>query len=82
MEEFDKVQKHLTEDLRQQLDRRYVQEMKELYRNKQMQTNEEIQGIAELITRALRREGHEVPAPKEPPTCWKCSETGHKKRIV
>ena len=38
------------------------------------------QGIAELITRALRKEGHEVPTPREPLTCWKCSETGHKKK--
>ena len=55
MEEFDKVQKQLTEDLRQQLDSRYGQEMEELYRNEQMQTNEEKQGIAEPITRALRK---------------------------
>ena len=42
MEEFDKVQKQLTEDLRQQLDNKYSQETEELYRNEQMQTNEEI----------------------------------------
>ena len=42
MEEFDKVQKQLTEDLKQQLDRKYGQETEELYRNEQMQTNEEI----------------------------------------
>ena len=42
MEEFDKVQKQLTEDLRQQLDSKYSQETQELYRNEQMQTNEEI----------------------------------------
>ena len=82
MEEFDKVQKQLTEDLRQQLDSKYSQEMEELYRNEQMQTNEEIRGIAEPITRALRKEGHEVPAPREPLICWKCSETGQKKDCV
>ena len=80
MEEFNKVQKQLTEDLRLQLDSKYSQEMEELYRNEQMQTNEEMQGIAEPITRALRKEGHEVPTPREPPTCWKCSEMGHKKK--
>ena len=80
MEEFHKVQKQLTEDLRQQLDSKYGQEMEELYRNEQMQTNEEIPGIAEPITRALRKEGHEVPRPREPLTCWKCGETGHKKK--
>ena len=42
MEEFDKVQKQLTEDLRQQLDSKYGHEMEELCRNEQMQTNEEI----------------------------------------
>ena len=42
MEEFDKVQKQLTEDLRWQLDSKYSQEMEELYGNEQMQTNEEI----------------------------------------
>ena len=68
MEEFDKVQKQLTEDLRQQLDSKYGQEMEELYRNEQIQINEEIQGIAEPITRALRKEGHEVPTPGEPLT--------------
>ena len=82
MEGFDKVQKQLTEDLRQQLDSKYSQEMEELYGNEQMQTNEEIRGIAEPITRALRKEGHEVPAPREPLICWRCGETGHKKRIV
>ena len=38
MKEFDKVQKQLTEDLRQQLDSKYGQEMEELYRNEQIQT--------------------------------------------
>ena len=42
MEEFDKVQKQLTEDLRQQLDSKYSQETEELYRHEQMQKNEEI----------------------------------------
>ena len=42
LEEFDKVQKQLTEDLRQQLDSKYSQEKEELYRNEQEQTNEEI----------------------------------------
>ena len=42
IEEFDKVQEQLTEDLRQQLDSKYSQEMEELYRNEQIQTNEEI----------------------------------------
>ena len=42
MKEFDKVQKQLTEDLRQQLDSKYSQEMEKLYGNEQMQTNEEI----------------------------------------
>ena len=42
MEEFDKVPKQLTEDLRQQLDSKYSQETEELYRNEQNQTNEEI----------------------------------------
>ena len=80
MEEFDKVQKQLTEDLKWQLASKYSQEMEELYRNEQMQTNEEVRCIAEPITRALRREGHEVPTPREPLTCWKCGEIGHKKR--
>ena len=42
MEEFDKVQKQLTEDLRQQLDSKYSKEIEELYRNDQMKTNEEL----------------------------------------
>ena len=63
MKEFDKVQKQLTEDLRQQLDSKYGQETEELYRNEQMLTSEEIRGIAEPITRALRKEGHEVQHP-------------------
>ena len=80
MEEFDKVQKQLTEDLRQQLDSKYSQEKEELYRNEQMQTNEEIQGIAEPTTRALRKEGHEASATREPLICWRCGEMGHKKK--
>ena len=36
MEEFDKVQKQLTKDLRQQLDSKYSQETEELYGNEQM----------------------------------------------
>ena len=42
MEEFDKVQNQLIEDLRQQLDSKYSQEMEELYRKEQRQTNKEI----------------------------------------
>ena len=42
MEEFHTVQRQLTEDLSQQLDSKYSQEMEELYRKEQMQTNEEI----------------------------------------
>ena len=57
MKEFDKVQKQLTEDLKQQLDSKYGQETEKLYRNEQMQTNEGIQCIAEPITRVLRKEG-------------------------
>ena len=80
MEEFDKVQKQLIEDLRQQLDSKYSQEMEGLYGNEQMQTNEEIRSIAKPTTRALRKEGHEASAPREPLICWRCSETGHKKK--
>ena len=80
MEEFDKVQKQLTEDLRQQLDIKYSQEMEELCGNEQGQTNEEIRGIAEPTTRALRKEGQEASAPREPLICWRCGETGHKKK--
>ena len=54
--------------------------MEELYRNEQMQTNEEIRGITKPTTRALRKEGHEASAPREPLICWRCSETGHKKK--
>ena len=42
MDEFDKIQKQLTKDVKQQLDSKYGQEMEKLYRNEQMQTNEEI----------------------------------------
>ena len=42
MEKFDKVQKQLTEDLKQQPDSKYGQEMEKLYRNEEMQTNERI----------------------------------------
>ena len=80
MEKFNKVQKQLTEDLRQQLDSKYSQEMEELYGNEQMQTNEEIQGIAKPTTRALRKEGHEVSVRREPLICWRCGEMGHKKK--
>ena len=80
MDEFDKVQKQLTEDLKQQLDSKYGQETEKLYRNEQMRTNEEIRCIAELITRILRKEGQEVPTPREPLTCWRCGEMGHKKK--
>ena len=78
MEEFNKVQKQLTEDLKQQLDSKYGQEIEKLYRNEQMQTNEGIQCITEPITRILRKEGQEVPTPRKPLTCWKCGEMGHK----
>ena len=80
MDEFDKVQKQLIEDLKQQLDIKYSQEMEKLYRNEQMQINEEILCTAELITRVLRKESQEVPIPREPLTCLKCSEKGHKEK--
>ena len=54
--------------------------MEELYGNEQMQTNKEIRGIAKPTTRALRKEGHEASAPREPLICWRCSEMGHKKK--
>ena len=80
MDEFDKVQKQLTEDLKQQLDSKYRQEMEKLFRNEQMQTNKEIRCVAKPMTRVLRKESQEVPTPREPLTCWKCDEMGHKKK--
>ena len=45
MEEFDKVQKQLTEDLRQQLESKYSEDLRQQLESKynnQIQTNEEL----------------------------------------
>ena len=80
MEEFDKLQKQLTEHFRWQLDSKYSQEMEELYGDEQMQTNEEIPSITKPTTRVLRKEGHGASAPREPLICWRCSEMAQKKK--
>ena len=61
MDEFDKVLNQLTEDLKQQLDSKYGQEMEKLYRNEQMQTNEEIRCTAEPITRVKKVRKFQYP---------------------
>ena len=80
IKEFDKIQKQLAEDLRQQLDSKYNQEMEKLYGNEREQLNEGIRGIVEPTTRAWRKEGQEAPTPREPLICWRCNEMGHKKK--
>ena len=61
IDEFDKVQNQLTEDLKQQLESKYGQEMEKLYRNEQMQTNEEIRCTAEPIAREKKVRKFQYP---------------------
>ena len=79
-EEFEKIQKQLSEDLKQQMGHNYQQQIQEIHRRSKMKQTTETYRILELLQGNLRKEGYEVSAPTEQLLCWRCGETGHRKK--
>ena len=80
VEEFKKIQKQLSEDLKQQMEHNYQQKIQEIYRRSKMKQTMERHRVLELLQRNLRKEGYEVLAPTEQLLCWRRGEAGHKKK--
>ena len=79
-EEFEKIQKQLSEDLKQQMECNYQQKIQEIHRRSKMKQTTEIYRVLEPPQRNSRREGYEAPAPMEQLLCWRCGEAGHRKK--
>ena len=80
VEEFKKIQKQLSEDLKQQMEHNYQQKIQEIYRRSKMKQTMETHRVLELLQRNLRKEGYEVLAPTEQLLCWRRGEAGHRKK--
>ena len=80
VEEFEKIQKQLSEDLKQQMEHNYQQKIQEINRRSRMKQPMETYRVLELLQRNLRKEGYEVSPPTEQLLCWKCSKAGHRKK--
>ena len=79
-EEFEKIQKQLSEDLKQQMGHNYQQKIQEIHRRSKMKQTMETYRVLEPLQRNLRKEGYEVSAPTEQLLCWRCGEAGHRKK--
>ena len=79
-EEFKKIQKQLSEDLKQQMEHNYQQKIQEIHRRSKMKQPTETYRVLEPLQRSLRKEGYEVSAPTEQLLCWRCGEAGHRKK--
>ena len=80
VEEFEKMQKQLSEDLKQQMERNYEQKIQEIYRRGRIKQTTETNRVPELPQGILRKEGYEAPAPTEQLLCWRYGEAGHRKK--
>ena len=80
--EFKKIQKQLSEDLKQQMEHNYQQKIQEIHMRSKMKQTTETYRVLELPQRNLRKEGYEVSAPTEQLLCWRCGKAGHRKRIA
>ena len=63
--EFKKIQKQLSEDLKQQMEHNYQQKLQEIHRRSKMKQTTETYRVLEPLQRNLRKEGYEVSAPTE-----------------
>ena len=80
-EEFEKMQKQLSEDLKQQMERNYEQTIQEIYRRGRIKQTTETYRVLEPPQGNSRKKGYEAPAPTEQLLCWRCGEAGHRKKI-
>ena len=79
-EEFKKIQKQLSEDLKQQMEHSYQQKIWEIHRRSKMRQPTETYRVLEPLQRNLGKEGYEVLPPTEQLLCWRCGEAGHRKK--
>ena len=79
-EEFEKIQKQLSEDLKQQMEHSYQQKIQEIHRRSKMRQPMERYRVLEPLQRNFGKEGYEVSPPTEQLLCWRCGEAGHKKK--
>ena len=80
MEEFEKMQKQLSEDLKQQMELNYQQKIQEIHRGVRTKQTTEIYRVPEPPQRNLRKEGYEASAPMDQLLCWRCGQAGHRKK--
>ena len=80
VEEFKKIQKQLSEDLKQQMEHNYQQKIQEMHMRSKMKQTTETYRLLEPLQRNLRKEGYEVSAPTEQLLCWRCGKAGHRKK--
>ena len=79
-EEFEKMQKQLSEDLKQQMECNYQQKIQEMHRRGRTKQTTETYRIPEPPQGNSRKEGYEASAPTEQLLCWRCGEAGHRKK--
>ena len=79
-EELEKMQKQLSEDLKQQMECSYDQKIQEIYRRGRIKQTTEIYRLPEPPKGNLRKEDYEAPAPMEQLLCWRCGKAGHRKK--
>ena len=79
-EEFEKMQKQLSEDLKQQMECNYQQKIQEIHRRSKMKQITETYRVLEPPQGNLRKEGYEAQAAAEQLLCWRCGEAGHRKK--
>ena len=79
-EEFKKIQKYLSEDLKQQMEFNYQQKIQEIHQRGRTKQIIETYRIPEPPQGNLGKEGYEASAPKEQLLCWRCGEAGHRKK--
>ena len=80
VEEFEKIQKQLSEDLKQQMEHNCQQKIQEIHRRSKMKQKTETYRVLEPLQRNLRKEGYEVSVPTEQLLCWGCGKAGHRKK--
>ena len=80
VEEFKKMQKQLSEDLKQQMELNYQQKIQEIHWSSRRKQMIETYRIPEPPQRNSRKEGYEASALTEQLLCWRCGKAGHRKK--
>ena len=76
--EFENMQRQLSEELQEQLECSYQQKIKQAHRiSKQTRENYITPEWSQI---KLRENSDEVRVPAEQVSCWRCSESGHRKK--